>query len=113
MKKLIRVLAVIIVVVLAVSLFAGCSNKSKLIGKWQCKEDGASVTLEFKKNGDLIVGMSFGGETESEKGKWKMGKGDKLMISEDGDDWEETEYELKNGKLILDMGGSKVTFKRK
>lgn len=107
MKMFTRILAVVLVLVMALSL-AGCGLASKLNGKWEgtVKSNGVSmdVTMEFdKKSGEVEVTMEVLGQEISETSDFEV-KGKTLKIED-----EEVEYELKGKTLTLKNDG--VEFK--
>ena len=112
-----------VVLVLAVSMLAGCSPSAKLIGTWDMQTEpvdpaggslgGARIppallnamkpkmNIEFKENGNCVVEAYAGGEKAMGKGKWKYVKTEKdamvLKVKMDGvsDKEAKTEYEEK------------------
>jgi hypothetical protein len=118
-----RLLAVVLV--LAVSLLAGCNPAAKVVGTWDMKLEepqdpsgggafgGArlppamvnamkpKMNIEFKQNGSCVVEAYAGGEKAMGRGKWKYVKTEKdvmvLKVKMDGlsDKESKAEYEEK------------------
>ena len=101
MKNLARLLALVLVVVMALSL-VGCGLNSKLKGEWVGEVMGIEMTLEFDGKGEVTTSVMG----EEETTEYEV-DGKKLII--DGD---EVDYELKGKTLTLDLDGIKVEFEK-
>lgn len=107
MKKLARVLAVVMVLVMALSL-VGCGLADKLEGKWKgtYEQDGIEVDILFefnKEKGELKNTISLGEISEDQTFSYET-VGDTLLIEGD-----EVEYTIDGDKLTLTKNGT--TFK--
>ena len=99
MKKLARILALTLVIVMAFCL-VGCGPKSKIKGEWECEIMGQTVTYEF--DGEEV---KINGE---KAGEYEF-KGKKLYIDD-----EEVEYEFDGSKkLTLKQDGLSFELKKK
>ena len=92
-------LAALLLLGMVVTL-AGCGGGSALVGKWQVVKDGeaSDETMEFFKDGTVIIEDSVKGEWKAEKGRltitvWGMTQtadykisGSTLTIIDDGDE---------------------------
>ncbi len=108
MKKFARVLAVVLSLVMIFACLTACGEKSKIIGKWEESETGL-ITMEFQKDGDLILGAMG----QEEEGEWKI-SGGKLKIRENADDdWESCKFSIKGKTLKITSDGETLTFKKK
>ncbi len=111
MKKFTRILALVLVAVMALSL-VGCGPASKINGKWEGEMEksgiSADITLEFnKKEKQVTTTVSVMGFEEDDTADYEF-KGKLLIV-----DGEEVEYEFKGkNTLILDFDGEKVEFER-
>ncbi|MCS7029663.1 MAG: hypothetical protein NZ519_12955 [Bacteroidia bacterium] len=94
--KAIKVLTLLLLVAVSAVTFTSCkkyeegpaislrSKKARVVGKWKVEkamENGNDVTsivnmlspiYEYKKNGDLVLTMSFLGVTQTETHKWEF-----------------------------------------
>lgn len=55
-------------------------DAKKLLGKWQPADKKENVTIEFAKDGKLIVSVDIGGKTEKVEGTYKL-DGNKLSVA--------------------------------
>lgn len=85
----------------------------KLVGKWQPTEK--TVTVEFQKEGKMVITVEIGGKPEKVEGKYKL-DGNKLsvVVSAGGKDEtdEVTIHKLTDEEMETESKGKKETLKR-
>ena len=91
-------------------------DAKKLVGKWEPKEKKESVTIEFTKDGKLILSVDAGGKTQKLEGSYKL-DGNKLTVTVKFMDQEMKEEvtinSLTDDELTTtDSKGKKETMKR-
>lgn len=107
MKKMAKILAVVMVLVMALSL-VGCGLSEKLEGKWKgtYEQDGFDVEIVFDFNsekGEVTNTVSLGGISEDQTFAYET-VGDTLLI-----EGNEVDYTLDGDKLTISKNGT--TFK--
>ena len=96
MRKIVKVLAVVLVFVICLS-FCGCVSKSDVVGKWErVKDDDYSPYLYFYKNGTY----DYSGTGQSSGGTWELKNGEIV-----------TEYSYIGNVMIISyiISGDKLT----
>ena len=122
MKKFKLLLASILVFVMAFALTA-CS--APVVGEWELVEGkmdgisvdvetyGMSMTLEVNSDGTAVITSSAFGDSYEAEGYWTF-EDDTLSIYEDEDkEGTATEFEYKDGKLIIELDGVEMIFEKK
>ena len=115
MKKTMRIVALCLLAVMVLGLFAGCSSAEKqFIGTWyELDEEGNKTEskIVFAKGGEGTVGS----DGISGSLKWSV-SGDKLTLTVSICGMEETTectYEFSSDKLIMtDADGKKTTYSK-
>ncbi len=106
MKKLVRILALALVVLTVFSCLTACGGK-KIVGKWEMEEEGISMIFDFQKDGTLVMSAK-GIDGLKMEGSWKV-KGDKLTLNLEGEDeGEECTFKIKGKKLTINADGEKM-----
>lgn len=106
MKKLVRILALALVVLTVFSCLTACGGK-KIVGKWELSESGITMVWDFQKDGTLVM-TAKGMDGLKMEGSWEV-KGDKLKLNIEGeDDGEECNFKIKGKKLTIDADGEKI-----
>lgn len=116
MKKSKKVLSMLLVMVLALTMLVGCSNKisknDPIIGTWaissmvgmdkaQLEELGLTFTMTFNEDGTVVA--DFNGEENSSS--WEK-DGDQYIV--DGD--AESKVSIIDGKLTVLLEGEEIQF---
>ena len=110
-----RTLALLISVLLIVSLFAGCSAKSKLVGTWEGKSEDAKISLTFEKDGNGKMVVSYDGEKETTKFDWEV-KDDKIKVTTNEEGEKNTvkwKYEFKGKELKIKYDDQTIRLTKK
>lgn len=81
-----RAVFLVLLMVLSIFCFGGCSNKDKIVGTWKATDGSSSQDFTFYKDGTL-----------SEGGTWDISDS-KLAISIDDVDME-MDFEIKGSKM--------------
>lgn len=127
-----RILAILVLVVMALSLTACSSGSGSIVGVWKMDIDailamegitkeaypdeydmmksmmaGAEMTLEFTNDGRCIMKASVMGETTEEQSTYTL-EGNTIYL-----DGEPGEYKISGNKLTLTEGGISLTLTRK
>jgi hypothetical protein len=115
-RSLFRTASVLGIFVLALCL-TGCAsnNKGKIEGKWALDEM-KGMYLEFKSDGNLVMGASggFGGEGGADitfpLGTYKLGSGDNVHVTPSDQIKNAAGKQVKAGKAIIKINGDKMTW---
>ena len=119
MKKLTKILAIVLVVLMTLSV-AGCGKKNSLVGTWEYSEDGIGAVYDLKKDGTGTYKVTVG-EAEVEY-ELKYEVKDNLLLVRfvnndtfSEDDVFENEFNLKDANTLIlkDTSGLEMTFVKK
>lgn len=102
MRKIVKVLAVVLVFVICLS-FCGCVSKSDVVGVWKCEEYNNNY-LYFYKNGTCDECRSEGDHVLPKK--WELKDGDVVIESPRG---YIDSYTISDGKMLDQQGNIEYT----
>ncbi|MBQ1820331.1 MAG: lipocalin family protein [Clostridia bacterium] len=127
-----KTIAILLVAVMALTLFAACGKKGagdgknladQIIGDWKVESvsgdvegvemfqmvlESGSVEFTFKDNGEYNLYMSFMGQEQNNPGTYKV-EGDKMIM----DDGEPTPFSIDGNKLTVTVDGASMVMVRK
>ena len=104
-----KTIAIVLVALMALTMLAACAKKDALIGTWAHEETQsgmtAKMTMEFTKDGKLIIkGYMGDAEMMSEEKTYKV-EGDKIIV--DGD---AQTFKISGKTLTLGEGEDALVF---
>lgn len=121
MKRYVKGLLVIFVFLAGFLTLTGCGKKtgnsgidSQVIGTWESESEGIKTTYVLNEDGTGTYTIAFGDQADEKKLTYKT-ENNKLLITFEGDtDVYESEYQLKDGNLIIkDSFDTETEFQKK